>query len=56
MLKKLLFLLLLSIFACTKSDVELKIVDAADIFKQVATHKDKEAVLVNFGLLTVVLV
>ena len=47
-MKKISVLLLLSIFACTKSDVELKIVDAADIFKQVATHKDKEAVLVNF--------
>ena len=48
MLKKLLFLLLFGLFACSKSDVDLKIVDASDIYKQVETHRGKEAVLVNF--------
>ena len=48
MLKKSLFLFLFCLFGCAKSDVDLKIVDASDIYKQVESHKNKEAVLINF--------
>ena len=47
-MKKISLLLLFYIFGCAKSDVDLRIVDAADIFEQVQTHKGQESVLVNF--------
>ena len=47
-MKKISLLLSLYIIGCAKSDVDLRIVDAADIFEQVQTHKGQESVLVNF--------
>ena len=41
-------ILLITLFGCSQSDIKLKIATAADIHKQVATHKGSEAVLVNF--------
>ena len=47
------FLILFLIFAgCERSDFQLKTVDAKALYKQIATHKGKEAVLINFWATT----
>jgi thiol-disulfide isomerase/thioredoxin len=47
-MKKISFIFFFIIFGCTKSEVDLRIVDAADIFDQVAAHAGQDVVLVNF--------
>ena len=47
-MKKISFILFFVIFGCAKPEVDLRIVDAADIFDQVATHVGQDVVLVNF--------
>jgi thiol-disulfide isomerase/thioredoxin len=47
-MKKLLLILLISLFGCSQSDIKLKISTAENLYKQVAIHKGKEAVLINF--------
>ena len=47
-MKKISFSFFFVIFGCTKPEVDLRIVDAKDIFNQVATHAGKDVVLVNF--------
>ncbi len=51
-MKKIRFILFLILAGCTQSDIQLKTVDAKAIHKQIATHKGKEAVLVNFWATT----
>jgi len=47
-MKKISFIFFFIIFGCAKPEVDLRIVDAKDIFDQVATHTGKDVVLVNF--------
>ena len=47
-MKKISFIFFFIIFGCTKPEVDLRIVDAKDIYNQVATHAGKDVVLVNF--------
>ena len=47
-MKKISFIFFFVIFGCTKPEVDLRIVDAKDIYSQVATHAGKDVVLVNF--------
>tara|TARA_B100000959_G_scaffold45961_1_gene46731 strand:+ start:202 stop:687 length:486 start_codon:yes stop_codon:yes gene_type:complete len=47
-MKKISFIFFIIIFGCAKPEVDLRIVDAKDIFDQVATHTGKDVVLVNF--------
>mgnify|MGYP003322877206 CR=1 FL=1 len=43
-MKKISFILFFVIFGCAKPEVDLRIVDAADIFDQVATHVGQDVV------------
>ena len=47
-MKKISFIFFFVIIGCTKPEVDLRIVDAKDIYNQVATHAGKDVVLVNF--------
>ena len=47
-MKKISFIFFFVIFGCTNPEVDLRIVDAKDIYNQVATHAGKDVVLVNF--------
>ena len=51
-MKKIRFIFFLILAGCTQSDIQLKTVDAKALHKQIATHKGKEAVLVNFWATT----
>ena len=47
-MKKILSILVFTLFGCSKPILELKTVNAADIHDQVMTHYQKEVVLINF--------
>ena len=51
-MKKILSIVLITIFGCSKSDLQLITVDASDIHKQVASHNGYEADLLNFWATT----
>jgi thiol-disulfide isomerase/thioredoxin len=51
-MKKILTILFIALLGCSQSDFQLKTVNAAALHKQIATHKGKEAVLVNFWATT----
>ncbi|MDC0234756.1 TlpA family protein disulfide reductase [Candidatus Marinimicrobia bacterium] len=51
-MKKILPLLFIAFLSCSQSDFQLETVDAAALHQQIATHKGKEAVLVNFWATT----
>ena len=51
-MKKILSILFIAFLGCSQSDFQLETVDAAALHQQIATHKGKEAVLVNFWATT----
>ena len=51
-MKNIFIISFLIIAGCERSDFQLKTVDAKALYKQIATHKGKEAVLINFWATT----
>ena len=47
-MKKILPILLITLFGCSQSELQLKTADASDVQKQIASHEGNEAVLINF--------
>ena len=51
-MKKLFLITLILLTACSKHDIDLKIINAEDLFSQVRTHQDSDVVLINFWATT----
>ena len=51
-MKKLFLITMILLTACSKHDIDLKIINAGDLFTQVRTHQDSDVVLINFWATT----
>ena len=51
-MKKLFLIIMILFTACSKHDIDLKIINAEDLFSQVRIHQDSDVVLINFWATT----